>query len=81
MIDAEESELALFDLIHMIAEGFDALFENASELDILFNPEKVYLLLDEIIVGGTIIETNLKETLEAFKLHTNIRNSVVTGTA
>jgi len=62
----------------MIAEGFDALFENASELDILFNPEKVYLLLDEIIVGGTIIETNLKETMEAFKLHTNIRSSAVT---
>jgi len=25
----------------MIAEGFDVLFENASELDVMFNPEKV----------------------------------------
>ena len=25
----------------MIAEGLDSLFENASELDVLFNPEKV----------------------------------------
>jgi len=28
----------------MIAEGFDVLFENASELDIMFNPEKVNLV-------------------------------------
>jgi hypothetical protein len=27
----------------MIAEGLDNIFENASELDILFNPEKVYM--------------------------------------
>lgn len=69
----------------MIAEGLDSLFENASELDVLFNPEKVYsltltelivqvyLLLDEIIVGGTVIETNLKETLDAYKLHSTLK--------
>jgi len=34
--------------------------------------------LDEIIVGGTIIETNLKETLEAFKIHSNVKNTPIT---
>ncbi|KAL0236572.1 hypothetical protein GEMRC1_003154 [Eukaryota sp. GEM-RC1] len=60
IIDEAENELAVLDLIQIFVESLDKLFESICELDIIFNSEKVYFLLDEIIVGGLVVETSLK---------------------
>ena len=36
----------------------DIYFGNVCELDIVFNFQKVYMLLDEVILGGEILETS-----------------------
>mmetsp|Transcript_20748 Transcript_20748/g.23987 ORF Transcript_20748/g.23987 Transcript_20748/m.23987 type:complete len:132 (-) Transcript_20748:551-946(-) len=41
IVDDEESELGILDLIHLIVDGLDKMFDNVWELDILFNPDKV----------------------------------------
>lgn len=49
-------------LIHLFVENLDQYFGNVCELDIVFNFHKVYGILDEIIVGGEILET-AKDTI------------------
>lgn len=45
----------------MFVEVLDKCFENVCELDLIFNPEKAYNLLDEIVLGGMVAETNINE--------------------
>lgn len=46
----------------------DKIFENACELDILYHPDKMNALIDEIIVAGIVVETNIMEIQESIKL-------------
>ena len=57
-IDGSESELGILDLIQVLVEALDQQFTNVCELDIIFNAEKVHWVIDEMIVGGLVIETN-----------------------
>lgn len=47
----------MIQLIHLFVENLDQYFGNVCELDIVFNFHKVYGILDEIIVGGEVLET------------------------
>jgi AP-3 complex subunit sigma len=58
-----ESELRVHDLIQVFVEGRN--FENVCELDLIFNADKVYFILDEIVMSGVVLETSLKEICEA----------------
>eukprot|EP00924_Labyrinthula_sp_SR-Ha-C_P011449 maker-scaffold_46-snap-gene-1.94-mRNA-1 protein AED:0.04 eAED:0.04 QI:33/1/1/1/0.5/0.33/3/133/144 len=64
----EVNELGLLDLIHMIVETFDQYFQNVCELDIMFNLDKAYFILDEIIGNGEVMEMNKGAVLEPIKL-------------
>ena len=52
VIDEAESELAVLDLIQVLVEVLDKSFENVCELDLIFHPDKINYILDEIIVDG-----------------------------
>ena len=67
--DEAESELGLLDLIQVFVEALDKVFENVCELDIIFNSPKVHQLLDEIIVGGTVMETDGSRVLQQIKTY------------
>ncbi|GJD09747.1 AP-3 complex subunit sigma-1 [Galdieria sulphuraria] len=70
-VDAVESELGILDLIQVFVETLDRCFENVCELDIIFHPDKVHYVLDEIIVGGLVMETNVTEIYNAVQLANN----------
>ena len=57
-VDLDENELSYLELIHLFVESMDLYFGNVCELDIVFNFQKVYMLLDEIVLGGEILETS-----------------------
>ena len=58
-----ESELAVLDLIRFIVEVLDKQFgNNVCELDLVFNPEKLHFILDEMILDGIVISTDVDET-------------------
>lgn len=69
------------DLIQVFVEALDKNFENVCELDLIFHPDKVNYILDEIIMAGMVLETNIHHILTAVndqnKLHSSalIRNS------
>ena len=48
-------------------ETLDQYFGNVCELDIVFNFHKVYGILDEIILGGEILETSKNTIINNIK--------------
>ena len=66
-VDAAESELGILDLIQVFVEVLDKCFENVCELDLIFHPDRVNYILDEIIMGGMVLDTNIGDVLEAIQ--------------
>lgn len=58
-VDNAESELGILDLIQVFVEVLDKCFENVCELDLIFHVDKVHYILDEICMGGMVLETNI----------------------
>ena len=49
----------------MFVETLDKIFENVCELDLIFHSDKIHYALDEIVMGGMVLETNINEVLTA----------------
>ena len=47
-------------------------FENVCELDLIFHPDRVFYILDEIVQGGMVLETRQEEILEALAAQAKI---------
>jgi len=58
-----ESELGILDLIQVFVETLDNCFESVCELDLIFHADKVNYVLDEIVQGGLVLETNMQSVL------------------
>jgi len=65
LVDSLESELGILDMIQVFVESLDRCFENVCELDLIFHSDKVLYILDEIVMGGLVLETNLPEIIAA----------------
>jgi len=57
-VDINDNELAVFELIHLVVEVMDGHFGNVCELDLVFNFDRVYNILDEVILAGEVSETS-----------------------
>lgn len=66
-IDLTDNELVTLESVHLFVEILDHYFSNVCELDLVFNFHKVYLILDEFILGGEIQESSKKVILD--RLH------------
>lgn len=64
--DELENELAILDFINVIMKVLDDVFKNVCELHLIMNPEKLYLIIDEMISGGMVIETNKDEIISNY---------------
>lgn len=63
-VDSSESELGILDLIQVFVETLDKCFENVCELDLIFHVDKVHYILNELVMGGMVLETNMSEILQ-----------------
>jgi len=66
-VDAQESDLGILDLIQVFVEALDKCFENVCELDLIFHSDRVHYVLDEIVMGGMVLETNISSILQAIQ--------------
>jgi AP-1 complex subunit sigma 1/2 len=48
-------------------QALDGYFGNVCELDIIFGFEKAYLLLDEMFLGGELIQQNYRAVVKSVK--------------
>lgn len=65
VVDSSESELGILDLIQVFVESLDRCFENVCELDLIFHFDEVHAILNEVIQGGLVVETNINEIVAA----------------
>ncbi|XP_073216035.1 AP-1 complex subunit sigma-3 isoform X2 [Lepidochelys kempii] len=63
----QDNELLTLEVVHRYVELLDRYFGNVCELDIIFNFEKAYFILDEFIMGGEIQETSKKSAVKAIE--------------
>ena len=57
-VDVTDNELLYFESIHLFVELLDQFFGNVCELDLVFNFNKVYMILDEFFLAGEVQETS-----------------------
>lgn len=55
--------MGILDLIQVFVETLDKCFENVCELDLIFHVDKVHYILNELVMGGMVLETNMTEIL------------------
>ncbi|KAL7465754.1 hypothetical protein ACHAXS_006071 [Conticribra weissflogii] len=73
-VDAQESDLGILDLIQVFVEALDKRFENVCELDLIFHSDRVHYILDEIVMGGMVLETNIHTILQAINDQERMHN-------
>ncbi|XP_059675726.1 AP-4 complex subunit sigma-1 isoform X1 [Gavia stellata] len=57
-INETENEMAVYELIHNFVEVLDKYFSR-----IMFNLDRVHIILDEMVLNGCIVETNRNRIL------------------
>mmetsp|Transcript_20768 Transcript_20768/g.58437 ORF Transcript_20768/g.58437 Transcript_20768/m.58437 type:complete len:148 (+) Transcript_20768:37-480(+) len=67
-VDNDVNELSILEFIHAFVTILDKFFENVCELDIMFNLEKVHYILQEMVMDGTIVDTNELNVLRPLRL-------------
>ncbi|KAK4055066.1 AP-1 adaptor complex sigma subunit Aps1 [Microbotryomycetes sp. JL221] len=64
-IGQQDNELITLEIIHRYVEVLDRYFGNVCELDLIFNFQKAYSILDELIIAGEMQEPSKKSVLRA----------------
>ncbi|KAM9644914.1 AP-4 complex subunit sigma-1 isoform 1-T2 [Trichechus inunguis] len=55
-VNDTENEMAIYEFIHNFVEVLDEYFSRV--VSIMFNLDKVHIILDEMVLNGCIVETN-----------------------
>ncbi|ODV58843.1 Aps1p [Ascoidea rubescens DSM 1968] len=63
-IDNEDNELLVLEIIQRFVEQMDKIYGNVCELDIIFNFQTAYYILDELLLDGHLQESSKKEVLK-----------------
>lgn len=62
-IDSDDNELITLEIIHRYVEQMDKYYGNVCELDIIFNFQKAYYILDELLLAGEMQESSKRDVL------------------
>jgi AP-1 complex subunit sigma 1/2 len=61
--DSTDNELIGLEVVHRYVEQMDKYYGNVCELDIIFNFQKAYFILDELLLAGELQESSKKNVL------------------
>ena len=61
--DPTDNELITLEVVHRYVEQMDKYYGNVCELDIIFNFQKAYFILDELLLAGEMQESSKKNVL------------------
>mmetsp|Transcript_33466 Transcript_33466/g.73218 ORF Transcript_33466/g.73218 Transcript_33466/m.73218 type:complete len:143 (-) Transcript_33466:78-506(-) len=66
-VDMNDNELSILELIHLFVEVLDGYFGNVCELDLVFHFDKVYRILDELLLAGEVSDTSMRNIIKTMK--------------
>ncbi|KAK1812129.1 hypothetical protein LTR12_013517 [Friedmanniomyces endolithicus] len=61
--DPSDNDLITLEIVHRYVEQMDKYYGNVCELDIIFNFQKAYFILDELLLAGELQESSKKNML------------------
>ena len=61
--NSDDNELITLEIVHRYVEQMDKYYGNVCELDIIFNFQKAYFILDELLLAGEMQESSKKNVL------------------
>lgn len=74
-IDSTDNELITLEIVHRYVEQMDKYYGNVCELDIIFNFQKAYFILDELLIAGEIQESSKRTVLMCISQQDAIENA------
>ena len=78
-ISRDDNELICLSVIHRYVEVLDMYFGSVCELDIIFNFERAYFILDEFIMAGEILDTSKEAVLRHIEWADNLSDEESDG--
>jgi len=66
-VDINDNELSVLEFIHLFVEVLDGYFGNVCELDLVFHFDRVYSILDEMVLSGEVSETSAIAVIDKLK--------------
>ncbi|KAJ8046022.1 AP-4 complex subunit sigma-1 [Holothuria leucospilota] len=66
--DTEENGISVLEFIQLFMEVLHTYFSPITEIDIMYNLDKVHMVLEEIVTNGCIVETCIANILEPMRL-------------
>ncbi|OWP02429.1 hypothetical protein B2J93_3217 [Marssonina coronariae] len=74
---SEDNELITLEIVHRYVEQMDKYYGNVCELDIIFNFQKAYFILDELLLAGEMQESSKKNVLRVISAQDSIEDTEV----
>lgn len=75
-----DNELITLEIVHRYVEQMDKYYGNVCELDIIFNFQKAYFILDELILAGEMQESSKKNVLRVISQQDSLEDMEVSHT-
>jgi AP-1 complex subunit sigma 1/2 len=77
--NSDDNELITLEIVHRYVEQMDKYYGNVCELDIIFNFQKAYFILDELLLAGEMQESSKKNVLRVISAQDQIEDTEVSG--
>lgn len=74
-----DNELITLEIVHRYVEQMDKYYGNVCELDIIFNFQKAYFILDELLLAGEMQESSKKNVLRCIGQQDTLEDTEVSG--
>lgn len=74
-----DNELITLEIVHRYVEQMDKYYGNVCELDIIFNFQKAYFILDELLLAGEMQESSKKNVLRCISQQDSLEDMEVCG--
>lgn len=75
-----DNELITLEIVHRYVEQMDKYYGNVCELDIIFNFQKAYFILDELLLAGEMQESSKKNVLRCISQQDSLEDMEVSST-
>lgn len=72
-----DNELINLEIVHRYVEQMDKYYGNVCELDIIFNFQKAYFILDELLLAGEMQESSKKNVLRCISQQDSLEDMEV----
>ena len=74
---SSDNELVTLEIVHRYVEQMDKYYGNVCELDIIFNFQKAYFILDELLLAGEMQESSKKNVLRCISQQDSLEDMEV----